>query len=460
MTTPQPAIQNQKSTIQCVILAAGQGTRMKSDQPKVLHAIAGRPMVDYVIDTALSISDLCPIVVIGYGAESVRKAIGDRVEYVFQTEQHGTGHAMLQTRDKIDPSAEIVLVLYGDTPFITPETLRGMIEAHTKAKATLTLLTFKPNDPANYGRIVRAPTGKVKNIIEYKEATSEQRTIREVNSGFVCYHAKWLWEHLPKLQPQPGHGELYLTDLVSMAAGERATIATCEASEAEVLGVNDRVDLARAEQLMRDRINHNLMLNGVTLIDPANTYVEATVAIGADTIVYPGTHLCGKIAIGSHCQIGPATIIHDSQIGNHCTIVASMLESATLEDDVDLGPFSHMRKGAYLSQGVHIGNFAEVKNSRLGHGSKQGHFSYLGDATIGADVNIGAGTITCNFDGVNKFPTEIGDGTFIGSDTMIVAPIKIGQNARTGAGSVVTHDVGDNELVYGVPAKPKKKSVD
>ena len=430
---------------------------MKSEQPKVLHTIAGRPMIEYVIDAATAMSRLRPIVVAGYGDDRVRATIGDRVEYTLQAEQLGTGHAVLQARAQIDPASDMVLVLYGDTPFVTLDTLRRLIAVHSQANAVLTLLTFRPADLANYGRIVRGDSGRVIDIVEYKEATPEQRAIAEVNSGIFCYQAGWLKENLSKLRPRPGHGELYLTDLVSIAAQAGATVASAEADESEVMGINDRVELARAEQLMRDRINRELMLNGVTLVDPANTYVEATVTIAPDTIVYPGCYLYGKTTIGRDCQIGPAAIIHDSRIGDHCKITASMLEGTTLEDDVDVGPFSHMRKGAYLAKGVHIGNFAEVKNSRLGPGAKQGHMSYLGDATIGADVNIGAGTITCNFDGKNKFPTEIGEGTFIGSDTMLVAPVKIGKHAKTGAGSVVTRDVGDDELVYGVPARPKKK---
>jgi bifunctional UDP-N-acetylglucosamine pyrophosphorylase/glucosamine-1-phosphate N-acetyltransferase len=267
----------------------------------------------------------------------------------------------------------------------------------------------------------------------------------------------WLLKHLDKLQPRPGHGEYYLTDLVSIAAAENAITATCSCDEAEVLGINDRVQLATAEHLLRDLINTRHLLNGVTLIDPANTYIEASVIIGADSVIFPGSHLKGRTTIGRECAIGPNTIIEDSQIGNRVEIVASMIEGATIEDDVDIGPFSHMRKGARLGQGVHIGNFAEVKDSTLGPGSKQGHFRYLGNATIGANVNIGAGTITCNYDGKHKHPTAIGDNTFIGSDTMLVAPVNIGHDAKTGAGSVVTHDVADNEVVYGVPARVKRK---
>jgi bifunctional UDP-N-acetylglucosamine pyrophosphorylase/glucosamine-1-phosphate N-acetyltransferase len=457
MATEESAIQHRDSNIQCVILAAGQGTRMKSRRPKVLHQIAGRPMVEYAIDTALSISARRPIVVVGYAAEEVRQAIGARVDVALQVPQRGTGHAVMQARDQIDPSNELVLVLYGDTPFVSDETLRRLIDAHRQANAALSLITFRPADPALYGRILRDAQQRIVDIVEYKEATPAQRAIREVNSGIFCYQTAWLLAQLDQLQPRSGHGELYLTDLVSIAARAGALIASTECEESEVLGINDRVQLAQAERLMRERLNTQWMLNGVTLIDPATTYIEAQVLIGADTVIYPNTQLIGNTTIGRDCVIGPHSMIHDSIIGNRCTVTASMLEGATLEAGVDIGPFSHLRKGAYLSQGVHIGNFAEVKGSRLGPGTKQGHFSYLGDATIGANVNIGAGTITCNYDGEHKHRTEIGAGTFIGSDTMLVAPVKIGQGAKTGAGSVVTHDVADGELVYGVPARPKMK---
>lgn len=431
---------------------------MNSARPKVLHPIVGRPIVQYAIDSASSIGSLRPIVVIGYGADQVQAAIGERVAYAWQAPQLGTGHAVMQARAQIDPASETIVVLYGDTPFISADTLQRLLETHHAADAVLSLITFTPADPARYGRIVREARGRVVDIVEYKEATPEQRAIREVNSGIFCYQTAWLLDHLDKLQPRPGHGEYYLTDLVSIAAQENAITATCSCDETEVLGINDRAQLAAAERLMRERINARHMLNGVTLIDPAATYIEASVTIGPDTVIYPGTHLRGRTTIGRDCTIGPNTIVEDSIIGDQCEILASVVEGATLEDHVDLGPFSHLRRGAYLCEGVHIGNFAEVKDSKLGPGTKQGHFSYLGNATLGANVNIGAGTITCNYDGAQKHPTTIGDNTFIGSDTMLVAPVKVGRDAKTGAGSVVTRDVEDGALVYGVPARPKNKT--
>src|SRR5512139_2270848 len=309
--------------VQCVILAAGQGTRMKSEKPKVLHPIAGKPMLQYAIDAAYSIGSRRPIVVIGHGAEQVQSTIGDRADTVVQVPQLGTGHPMLQARAKIEPACETVVVLYGDTPFLSAETMQRLLDTHREAKAALSLVTFTPADPALYGRIVRDADERVVDIVEYKEATPEQRAIREVNSGIFCYQTNWLLSHLERLQPRAGHGEYYLTDLVSIAATDNPPTATCSCDEAEVLGINDRAQLAAAERLMREKINTYFMLSGVTLIDPANTYIEASVTIGPDTIILPGTHLKGKTTIGRDCAIGPSTIIEDSQIGNRVEIVAS-----------------------------------------------------------------------------------------------------------------------------------------
>jgi len=439
-----------------VILAAGQGTRMKTEWPKVLHPIAGRPMVSYVIHTSIALGDERPTLVVGYRADQVRAAIGDRVAYVDQPQQLGTGHAVMQARAALHGHSDVVLVLYGDTPFVHVETLRAMLDTHAENNATITLLTFRPPDPLRYGRIVRSGSGRVVNIVEYKEATPEQLTIREVNSGILCFQAGWLWSHLDQLQPRHGHGEYYLTDLVALAASEHQAIATREATPEEVAGIDDRVRLAWAEALMRTRIAEQLMLSGVTLIDPATITISAEAIIEPDTTIFPGTHIQGHTRIGRNCQIGPNTIVRDSVIGDNCRVLASVIEETTIEENVTVGPFAHTRKGAYLERDVELGNYAEVKNSRLGAGTKSHHFSYLGDATLGKKVNVGAGTITCNYDGSAKFPTVIGDNAFIGSDTLLVAPVTVGAGAKTGAGSVVTHDVPDGAVVYGVPARPSQ----
>jgi bifunctional UDP-N-acetylglucosamine pyrophosphorylase/glucosamine-1-phosphate N-acetyltransferase len=443
-------------SLSIVILAAGQGTRMKSQLPKVLHPLAGRPMVKYVLDVATQLEPTSLALVIGYGTQQLRQALGDEIVYVEQLEQLGTGHAVLQTREMLAGRAETVLVLCGDTPLITRQTLEAMLARHTENKAAITLLTFRPDDPKGYGRVLRDETGKVFSIVEQKEATPKQREIREVNSSILCFRDAWLWPHLEGLQPK--HGEYYLTDVVEVAVAEGEPVATQAADTTEVMGLNDRVKLARAEALMRQRINEGWMLAGVTLLDPASTYIEASVEIGQDTVIYPNSHLRGATAIGRDCRIGPNTIIRDSTVGSGCIIEASVVEEATVEDDVDVGPFAHLRKGTHLAKGVHIGNFGEVKNSYLGPGTKMGHFSYLGDATLGANVNVGAGAITCNYDGERKHPTVVEDDAFIGSDTMLVAPVKVGRGAKTGAGAVVTRDVPPGQVVYGVPAKAKKQA--
>ena len=446
-------------SVAVVILAAGMGTRMKSDLPKVLHRLCGRPMLAYVVDAARELTGTRPLVIVGHRAELVRQALGDSADSVVQEPQLGTGHAVMQAQAALEGKADTVLVLYGDTPFITVETLRAMLDHHTREQATATILTFRPLDPLRLGRIVRDDASHVRAIVEFKEAIPDQLAIREANSGILCFRADWLWSHLASLPVK--HGEQYLTDLVEMAMAEggaavSGAVAALEADADEVMGIDDRARLAWAEAKMSARINEQLMLFGVTMIDPATTYVEASVTVGADTVILPNTHLRGKTAIGRECSIGPNTIISDSAIGDRCKVQSSVFEGATLEDDVDVGPFAHLRKGAYLCRHVHMGNFGEVKNSRLGPGAKMGHFSYLGDADVGAQANIGCGTITCNFDGVNKHKTVIGEGAFIGSDTMLVAPVNIGKRAKTGAGSVVTHDVPDDAVAYGVPARVRK----
>jgi len=305
--------------------------------------------------------------------------------------------------------------------------------------------------------VVRNSDGAVCAIVEEAHATPEQLDIRELNASVYCFAAQWLWDALHRLPLSP-KGEYYLTDLVAMAVSEERSVQALVLQDAEeAIGINNRQHLAEAEAILRRRINRQWMLAGVTLIDPESIYIEPGVTIGQDTVIWPNTYLQGATVVGSECALGPNTIVRNSRLGNRCEVLCSVVEGATLEDDVDVGPFAHLRKGAHLAQGVHMGNFGEVKSSYLGPGTKMGHFSYIGDATIGSEVNIGAGTITCNYDGEKKNPTEIGAGVFIGSDTMLVAPVKLGEGARTGAGSVVTKDVPDHTLVVGVPARPIRK---
>ena len=440
-------------TLDAVILAAGQGTRLKSDLPKVLHRLGGQPLVRYAIEAAQSVTDTPPVLVVGHGAEAVRAELGEAVRYAVQEQQLGTGHAVRQAAPLLAGRCSHVLVTYGDMPLLRAETLRALIETQSHNTGPLTLLTIDAPQLDDFGRIVRDAAGRVTGIVELAQATPEQKAIVEKNVGAYCFNADWLWAHLPGLPLSP-KGEYYLTDIVALAVAENGNVAVVKTGdEAETLGINTRAQLAQAEAALRARINHKWMAEGVTVIDPATTYIEPTVALGRDTVLWPNVHLQGRTAIGSGCIIGPNTVVRDTVIGNDCHIECSVLEGAWVGDEVEIGPFAHLRKGARLERGVHMGNFGEVKNSTLGPGVKMGHFSYIGDAAIGAEVNIGAGTITCNFDGVKKNKTVIGANAFIGSDTMLVAPLTLGENSRTGAGSVVTKDVPADSLAVGVPAR-------
>jgi len=440
-----------------IILAAGQGVRMRSALPKVLHEIGGRPLLRHVLQAVTGAGLPQPVVVVGHGAEAVRAAVGADARCVTQTQQLGTANAVQAAEELLTGQTDLVLVVNGDMPLLTAETLARLVALQTANPGPLTLLTLITPDPRGFGRIVRDRAGAVQAIVEEAQATPEQRAITELNAGAYCFRAGWLWSALRHIPLSP-KGEYYLTDTVALAVAEGLAVqAVCLDDPTEAMGINTRVHLAEAEALLRRRTNTALMLSGVTLIDPDHTYIEPGVQIGADTIIYPNTYLRGATRIGSGCAIGPNTILEDTTVGDRCTILAAVTEKAVIEDEVSMGPFCRLRKGAHLQRGVHMGNFGEVKDSTLGPGTKMGHFSYIGNAQIGANVNIGAGTITCNYDGEHKHPTEIGDEVFIGSDTMLVAPVKLGAGARTGAGAVVTHDVAPGEIVVGVPARPLRK---
>lgn len=444
-------------TTRAVILAAGEGTRMKSSLPKVLHPILGKPMLWYPVQAARRATQSPPVLVLGYQAEQVRAALDGDLEIAIQSERLGTGHAVMQAEALLRGKTDQVLVINGDLPLLTVETLGGLVTAQENNLGPLTMLTVLADSARGFGRILRSSGGQVLGIIEEAQATPEQLAIRELNVGVYCFAADWLWGALRQIPLSP-KGEYYLTDLVGIAVNQKQNVqALTISSLREVIGINTRAHLAEAAAALQQRINQEWMLAGVTLIDPAATYIEPEVAIGQDTVILPNTHLQGGTIIGAGCEIGPNSVVRSSKIGNACTVFASIVEGALLEDHVDIGPFAHLRKGAHLAEGVHMGNFGEVKNSYLGAGSKMGHFSYIGDANIGADVNIGAGTITCNYDGERKHKTEIEDGVFLGSDTMLVAPVKLGHGARTGAGAVVTKDVPADSLAVGVPAKVIRK---
>ena len=442
--------------ISTIILAAGQGTRMVSELPKVLHPLNGKELILYAVDTAETIGTEKPVVVIGNGAEKVREVVGNRATFALQEKRLGTAHAVLSAAGNFKEYDGLILVVAADMPLLTRETLQRMVDDQLATDAPMTMLTVRQQDSHGFGRILRGMDGNVRAIIEEAHATPDELQIDECNVGAYCFKSSWLWEVLKRIKLSP-KGEYYLTDLVGVAAIERKQVHTISlADKDESLGINNRVHLAEAEAVICRRINREYMLAGVSMTDPNQVYIEADVKIGKDTLLQPGTRLTGKTSIGERCEIGPNTIIHDSSVGDDCKLLASVIEGAIIEDHVGMGPFCHLRKGAHLGSHVHMGNFGEVKDSHLSAGVKMGHFSYIGNAEIGENVNIGAGTITCNFDGEHKHPTEIGADAFIGSDTMLVAPLKIGKGARTGAGSVVTHDVPDGEIVVGVPARKLK----
>jgi len=446
-----------KKDVDVIILAAGMGTRMKSATPKVLHELLGKPMIAYLLD---AVADLCeepPVVIVGSGAQQVRDVLGERARFIVQEPQLGTAHAVKCARELLRGGSRTVIVANSDFPLITKQTCQKLVEAHRQSGACLTISTVVADDPRGFGRILRDDEGHIMGIVEEKDASDEQKTIRELNSNPYCFDADWLWEALERVEKSLA-GEYYLTDLVEIAYRAGVGIASIEIEDHdESIGINNRLHLAEAVKALQRRINRAWMLAGVTMIDPDRVYIDESVRIGRDTVLYPEVYLRAGTTIGENCCIGPSVIMSDTRVGNHCRILFAMLESARLEDDIDMGPFGHLRRGAHLDDHVHMGNFGEVKNAYLGPGVKMGHFSYVGDAHIGANVNIGAGTITCNYDGVGKHKTEIDEDVFIGSDTMLVAPVKIGKGAKTGAGAVVTHDVPPGALVVGVPAKPLEK---
>lgn len=442
--------------VDIVILAAGDSTRLRSKTPKVLHKLAGRPLIEYSVRLAQAVSTRQPVVVVGRNADAVRALLGDHVRYVHQEQRLGTGHAVLQARPVLHGDSQTVLVFYADMPLVTAESLQQLLALHQRniaASGVLSMLTFESDTPRGFGRIVRSSAGDVRAIVEEADCTPQQLSITELNPGLYCFDADWLWRSLDEITVS-AKGEYYLTDLVAIAVAQGRQVLAHKVNDAlEMLGINTRVHLAEAEAALRMRINQRWMEAGVTITDPSATYIDDTVELSRDTVLLPGVHLRGQSRIGEDCRIGPDTTVVDTVIGSGCAVQYSVLEGAILEDHVTMGPFAHLRKGAHLASGVHMGNFGEVKNAYLGPGAKMGHFSYIGDATIGQEVNVGAGTVTCNYDGKRKHHTIIGDHAFIGSDTMLVAPVTIGAGACTGAGAVVTHDVPPGKLALGVPAR-------
>jgi bifunctional UDP-N-acetylglucosamine pyrophosphorylase/glucosamine-1-phosphate N-acetyltransferase len=435
-------------SLDIVILAAGQGTRMRSALPKVLHPVAGKAMLGHVIDTARLLKPQGIHVVIGHGAELVRERLAaDDLNFVLQSEQLGTGHAVAQALPAL--TAERVLILYGDVPLIEVETLQRLLQQVSEQQ--LGLLTVNLNDPTGYGRIVRDGSGVVKAIVEHKDASAEQRLIREGNTGILAVPGKKLGDWLGRLSNSNAQGEYYLTDVIAMAVADGLVVATEQAmDEMEVLGANDRIQLAQLERHYQYRAARRLMVQGVTLIDPARFDLRGNVTVGRDVTIDINVILEGQVVIEDGVQIGPNCVIKNSTLRKGAIVKAnSHLEGADMGEGADCGPFARLRPGSVLGAKAHVGNFVELKNAKLGEGAKAGHLSYLGDAEIGARSNIGAGTITCNYDGANKFKTVLGEDVFIGSNSALVAPVTLGDRATTGAGSVITGDVPANTLAVG-----------
>jgi len=430
-----------------VILAAGKGVRMHSQMPKVLHRVAGKPMIWYVVKAVkeAGIDDI--ILVVGHGREMVREALSDeKLRFVVQEEQLGTGHALMQAQGSIDPDNTLV-VLAGDTPLLEGKTLKKLLDFHRQQQALATVLSALLPDPFGYGRIIRQADGGLERIVEEKDASPEEKEITEINTGMYCFQAGAVFAALSRIERSNVQGEYYLTDVLPILKTDGHKVAVLATDEVDQIhGINDRIQMASAEAIIRQRHNQELMKNGVTIMAPETTFIDSTVKIGIDTIIYPFTVIEGQTIIGENCTIGPYTRINDSSIGNDVVIESSRVKEARIGNHCNIGPFAYLRPEADLQENVKVGDFVEIKKSIIGAGSKIPHLSYVGDALLGKKVNIGAGTITCNYDGKKKSRTILEDGVFIGSNTNLVAPVTIGENSITGAGSTITRDIPAHTL--------------
>ena len=444
-----------------IILAAGEGIRMKSRTPKVLHRLCGKELLRYPVELVGRLgAERIVVVVSPANQEAVKELLGDSVEYAVQTSKSGTAGAVEAAASMVrgGPRGQVqqVLVMGGDSPLVTEASVSSLIDGHLEDGRQMSILSGIVQDEHGLGRISRDQGSQrnVLGIVEDSDDAGRDGQPVEVNSGVYCFQADWLWENLSQVDAGIGQ-ERYLTDLAAIAAGQEDSVVAAQPSEdpVEVLGINNRVELAHLEDIQRQRIREHWMLAGVTISDPASVMIDAGVVIGQDTVILPNTMLLGNTVIGSDCEVGPGSVVKDSTIGNGCRVTSSALEEAVMEAGVDIGPFSHLRPGAYLESGVHIGNFVEVKESRFAAGSVMGHFGYVGDASIGTNVNLGAGMVTCNYDGKDKHRSVVEEDAFIGCDTMLVAPVTVGAGAVTGAGAVITRDVPPARLAVGVPAK-------
>jgi len=439
-----------------IILAAGEGIRMKSRIPKVLHSLCGKELLRYPVEMLgrLGVGRIV-VVVSPTNQDAIKALLGDSVEYAVQPTKTGTAGAVESAAGLFLGNAEQVVVMGGDSPLLTDGSVRRLLDEHLANDRQMSILSGIVEDGTGLGRIYR-DLGSQRSVLGIVEAGDDPERAEEsveVNSGVYCFQGDWLWENLGRVEPG-NSPERYLTDLAAIAAAAGSVVAALPTNEPdEALGINNRVELARSEDIQRQRIREHWMLEGVTISDPASVMIDAAVTIGQDTVILPNTMLTGTTAIGSGCEIGPGSVLKNSKVGNDCRVTSSALEGATMESGADIGPFSHLRPGAYLESGVHIGNYVEVKESRFAAGSVMGHFGYVGDASIGTNVNMGAGTVTCNYDGKDKHRSVVEKNAFIGCDTMLVAPVTVGAGAVTGAGAVVTKDVPPARLAVGVPAK-------
>ena len=430
-----------------VVLAAGQGTRMKSKLYKVMHPVMGRPMVGHVVNAALDAEASEVITITGFGADLVKDYLGDRSQYVYQEEQLGTAHAVEQAKDLLEGREGTTLVLSGDTPLLRAETLTQLMEEHEESNAKATILTALADDPHGYGRVIRAEDGSVSNIVEEKDASPEEKAVQEINTGTYCFDNEELFKTIEKVDNDNAQGEYYLPDVIEILKANNEKIGAFQLENMdEALGVNNRVALSEASALMKQRINEKHMVNGVSLIDAANTYIEAGVQIGQDTVIEPGTYLKGNTVIGEDVIIGANSVIEDSELADGVEIHQSIIEGSTVGKGSDVGPHSHLRNGAELGENVHIGNYVEVKESTIGDDTKAGHHTYIGDAEVGKNINIGCGVVFANYNGKTKSKTIVGDNSFVGSNSNLVAPVELGENSFVAAGSTITEEVPDKAL--------------
>ncbi|MCR6108818.1 bifunctional UDP-N-acetylglucosamine diphosphorylase/glucosamine-1-phosphate N-acetyltransferase GlmU [Bacillus sp. A301a_S52] len=430
-----------------VVLAAGKGTRMKSQLYKVLHPVCGKPMVQHILDELNACRIDQTVTIVGHGAEKVKELLGDKVAYALQKEQLGTGHAVMQAEETIGDAEGTTIVVCGDTPLLTAETMEALFTHHEEQGAKATILTALAEDPTGYGRVIRDDTQAVKKIVEHKDASSEEKQVNEINTGTYCFDNKALFKALKRVGNDNSQGEYYLPDVIEILQKDSEKVSAYQTNNFyETMGVNDRVALSEAEKWMKKRINEKWMREGVTLIDPEQTYISADAVIGQDTIISPGTIISGTTIIGDNCELGPHSEIKDSRIGHDTVVKQSVVHNSDVGNHVSIGPFSHLRPQTELADKVRVGNFVELKKMSMGEGSKASHLSYLGDATIGEGVNVGCGSITVNYDGENKFLTTVEDGAFIGCNSNLIAPVTIGKGAYIAAGSTITDDVPHKSL--------------